>query len=61
MASELAIKKEQKRQLYQLLWLKKTNPDIKINNLDLIINQLTAEMEKEDVAWVEKTIAELEI
>lgn len=59
MASSLEIRIEQRKRLYQLLKLKKVNPSHKINEIDDMINAVEAEMEEEDVAWVEKKIAQL--
>ena len=51
------IRIEQKRKLFQLMQLKKSISDsIELDNL---IISIEAEMEEEDVAWVEKKIAQL--
>ncbi|MCL1821011.1 MAG: hypothetical protein FWG36_10210 [Oscillospiraceae bacterium] len=52
----------QKAALYKLLKLKRNNEKagIKVEGLLDLINETEATMEAEDVAWVEKKIAELE-
>ena len=59
MASNIEIRIEQRKRLYQLLKIKKVNPNQNINEIDSMINAAEAEMEEEDVAWVEKKIAQL--
>jgi len=58
MATNLEVQVEQRRRLYQLLKLKKDNPGMEIKGLDEFIKQTRAEMQQEDVAWVEKMVAE---
>ena len=58
MATNLEVQVEQRRRLYQLLKLKKDNQGIMIDGLDEFIKQTRAEMQQEDVAWVEKMVAE---
>ena len=52
----------QKAALYKLLKLKRNNEKagIKVEGLLDLINETEATMEAEDVAWVEKKIAELD-
>ena len=57
MPSSVEIRIEQKRKLFQLMQLKKSISDS--NELDNLIISIEAEMEEEDVAWVEKKIAQL--
>ena len=59
METPLEIQVEQKKRLFQLLSLKKNNPDIVIKGLGELIIATKAEMQQEDVAWVEKMVAEL--
>jgi len=59
MASTLEIQIEQKKRLFQLLLLKKENADIEIKRLNELILATIAEMQQEDVAWVEKAIDSL--
>jgi|GEM_PF-2201914 len=54
MASDKEIRKEQKRQLMQLKMLEKNQM-----TLEKLIVMTEAEMEEEDVAWVEKKVAQL--
>jgi hypothetical protein len=58
MSTNLEIQVEQKKRLYMLLRLEKENAGIKINGLRRDIKATMAEMQQEDVAWVEKMIAE---
>jgi len=58
MASILEIQVEQKKRLYQLLKLKKDNEGYDIKGLNELIKATRAEMQQEDVAWVEKIVAE---
>ena len=53
MASTIEIRVMQKRQLHSLLIIKKTNA-VQVLQLQETINALIAEMEQEDVAYVEK-------
>jgi len=59
MSSNLEIQKEQRRKLYELLNLKKNHAADLAAGLEKLINATEAEMEAEDVAYVEKKIAEL--
>ena len=52
---------EQRKRLYMLLMLKKANEGIKIKELQKLINATIAEMQQEDVAWVEKIVANSEL
>ena len=47
---------EQRRRLFILLKLKKANESIKVNLLEDLIAETEAEMDAEDVAYVEKKI-----
>ena len=59
MATSLEIQVEQKKRLFQLLSLKKINANIVVKGLDELIIATKAEMQQEDVAWVEKMVSEL--
>ena len=59
MATNREILVEQRRRLFALLRIRKANPGMEIKELNNQINAVIAEMEQEDVAWVEKKIAEL--
>ena len=59
MATILEIQIEQKKRLFNLLLLKKENEGIEIKKLSEMILATKAEMQQEDVAWVEKMIGEL--
>ena len=56
MATNFEVSREQKRQLFTLLKIKKDNQDIPIKGIDDAVLALTAEMQQEDVAWVEKKL-----
>jgi len=56
--SALEMQVIQKERLFDLLMLQKTNPDREINGLKLMIKKAKAGMSKEDVAYVEKLVAE---
>lgn len=56
MSTNTEIRIEQKRKLFQLLKLQKT---MKCQELDNLIVEVKAEMEKEDVAWVASMVDEL--
>jgi len=58
MATNLEVQVEQKRRLYMLLTLKRENEGIRIKKIDDFIKATKAEMQQEDVAWVEKIVAE---
>lgn len=45
--------------LYDLLMIKNANKDIKIKRLDDTIARTKAGMNKENIAWVEKTVEEM--
>ena len=57
MPSNSEIRIEQKRKLFQLMSLKRMIPES--IDLDNLIVSVEAEMEEEDVAWVEKKVAQL--
>ena len=59
MATNLEKQIEQKERLFMLLKIKVRNKGLEINELDDQILATKAGMQQEDVAWVEKTIAEL--
>jgi hypothetical protein len=58
MATNVEVQVEQKKRLYQLLTLKKDNEGLNIKGLNELIKATKAEMQQEDVAWVEKMVAE---
>jgi len=60
MATNAELRVVLNNKLYDLKKLKKYNPDKKIVFLDDMILETEAVMEQEDVAWVEKKIAQLE-
>ena len=59
MATNLEIRMMQRNQLFDLLILREHNKDITVNRLDELIMATEAMMDEEDVAWVEKKIAQL--
>ena len=61
MASSTEIRATQKTELFRILKLEKANEKrgIKVEGLRELIIELKAPMEAEDVAYVEKIIAEL--
>ncbi|MDR2183021.1 MAG: hypothetical protein LBE55_02495 [Clostridiales bacterium] len=59
MASHLEIRERQRDKLYTLLKIKLDNKDMPIKGLKEEINATEAVMDEEDVAWVEKKIAQL--
>jgi len=59
MATNQELRREQAERLFDLLKIKYDNPGIEIKSLDMFIVRAKAAMDKEDVAWVEKTIKEL--
>ncbi|MCL2853880.1 MAG: hypothetical protein FWE20_12805 [Defluviitaleaceae bacterium] len=59
MATNLELRSSQKRTLYKLLKLKAVNKAYTVIDLDDVINELEAEMEPEDVAYVKQTISQL--
>jgi len=59
MSTNQELRREQTERLFDLLKLKYDNMDLKIKGLDVLIVRAKAPMDKEDVAWVEKNIAEL--
>jgi hypothetical protein len=59
MPSNRELQVEQRRRLFMLLKLQKDNGIDKIIGLNEMIIATEAEMEEEDVAWVEKKIAQL--
>lgn len=59
MADVLEIRIEQRKRLYQLLRIKKLLHPQNIMEIEVMINATEAEMEEEDVAWVEKKVAQL--
>ncbi|MCL1824069.1 MAG: hypothetical protein FWG44_07690 [Oscillospiraceae bacterium] len=62
MATNNEQRAAQKEKLYDLLKLKRDNDNkgIKVEGLEELINRVKAPMEVEDVAYIEKLIAELE-
>ena len=59
MPSMHELRSMQKGMLHNFLKLKKASPESKEKVLDEMINHLETEMEEEDVALVEKKIAQL--
>ena len=61
MASSIEIRAAQKSELFRLLKLKRLNEKagIKVEGINELITELKVPMEAEDVAYVEKLIAEL--
>jgi hypothetical protein len=59
MATNLEVAVEQKKRLFMLLRIKTENKGLEIKELDNQILATRAEMQQEDVAWVEKMVAEL--
>ena len=59
MATNLEIEKEQMEKLYDLLMIKKENQGLQIKRLDDAIARTKSGMKKENVAWVEQTIADM--
>jgi len=60
MPTNIEVQVEQKKRLYNYLTLKKENSDLKIKGLNELIKATKAEMQQEDVAWVEKIVSEEE-
>jgi len=60
MAIELEIREKQKDKLFDFLVLLKLNEGSKIRGLNRMISKAKALMSKEDIADVEKLVAELE-
>ena len=60
MANELEIREKQKDKLFDFLVLLKLNEGSKIRGLNRMISKAKALMSKEDIADVEKLVAELE-
>jgi len=59
MATNLEVVVAQRRHLMSLLKIKKYNVSNNVTGLEREILTAEAEMEQEDVAWVEKKVAEL--
>ena len=59
-ANELEIREKQKDKLFDFLVLLKLNEGNKIKGLNRMISKAKALMSKEDIADVEKLVAELE-
>ena len=59
MPTNAEMRTAQKDKLYDLLTIKIKNTSTTVNGLDELINKAEAVMEEEDVAWVEKKIAQL--
>ena len=60
MASDLELRTWQKTILYDLLKLKRDNPNLRIVGLNEMLRRQIAVMDADDVARVEKEIAELD-
>jgi len=61
MGTNSESRRELNDKLYDLLKIKLEAKDMKLRSLDEAINKTKSIMTKEDVAWVEKTIAELNV
>ena len=61
MVSNTEIRVQQKGTLYELLIIKAINKKAgnKVEGLDNLIRKTIATMEQEDVAWVEKQVAQI--
>jgi len=59
MATNMEMQKADRSHLYSLLKLKKVNKGIEIKELNALINQVESTMQAEDVAYVEKKVAQL--
>ena len=59
MATTTELRIAQKRTLFELLKLRKDNVNVVIVGLDVLIAKFEAEMEAEDVAYVEKKVENL--
>jgi hypothetical protein len=59
MAANLEVQVEQRKRLFMLMRIKVENSELIIKELDNQIIATQAEMQQEDVAWVEKKVAEL--
>ena len=57
MATNAELQMIHREKLYDLLILRKQNPDREVNGLEAQIARAEAIMSEEDVAWVEKKIA----
>ena len=57
MATSLELQAAQKNKLFMLLTIKADKTD---ETIDRFINEIKAEMSQEDVAWVEKMVAQSE-
>jgi len=57
--TELEVRREQKRMLYTLKKLERDNKEVKINGLREAIIAQETEMDQEDIAFVEKKVADL--
>ena len=57
MASALEVQVEQKKRLFMLLSIKEENKEYPLKGIDKKIAETIAEMQQEDVAWVEKAIS----
>ena len=56
MATNLEMQANQKNKLFMLLTLKAEKKEKVDETIDKFIDQVTAEMTQEDVAWVEKIV-----
>ena len=56
MATNLEMQANQKNKLFMLLTLKAEKKEKIDETIDKFIDQVTAEMTQEDVAWVEKIV-----
>ena len=59
MATNYEVIAEQRRRLFMLMRIRAANKGLEIKELNEQILTTESEMQQEDVAWVEKKIAEL--
>jgi len=52
------IDRELADRLYELLMIKKINPEISVKGLDNAIGRVKAAMSKENIAWIEQQVKE---
>jgi hypothetical protein len=59
MATNLEFLASQRKLLFNLLKVKRANPNTKVNELEELILETVATMQKDDVKYVEEQIAKL--
>ena len=57
MSANKELQSYQRRQLYNLLLIREGNKNTKISHLDALLSAIEAEMDEEDIAYVEKKVA----